>query len=41
MPLPKIDLPVYDFTIPSSGKVIRVRPFTVKEEKLLNAHLQG
>jgi hypothetical protein len=35
MPLPKIDLPVYDFTIPSSGKVIRVRPFTVKEEKLL------
>ena len=35
MPLPKIDLPIYDFTIPSSGKVIRVRPFTVKEEKLL------
>ena len=35
MPLPKIDLPVYDFTIPSNGKVIRVRPFTVKEEKLL------
>ena len=35
MPLPKIDLPVHDFTIPSSGKVIRVRPFTVKEEKLL------
>jgi hypothetical protein len=35
MPLPKIDLPVYDFTIPSSGKVIKVRPFTVKEEKLL------
>lgn len=35
MPLPKIDLPVYDFTIPSSGNVIKVRPFTVKEEKLL------
>jgi hypothetical protein len=35
MPLPKIDLPTYDFTIPSSGKVIKVRPFTVKEEKLL------
>ena len=35
MPLPKIELPVYDFTIPSSGKVIKVRPFTVKEEKLL------
>ena len=35
MPLPKIDLPTYDFTIPSSSKVIKVRPFTVKEEKLL------
>jgi hypothetical protein len=35
MPLPKIDLPTYDFTIPSNGKVIKVRPFTVKEEKLL------
>ena len=35
MPLPKIDMPVYDFTIPSSDKVIKVRPFTVKEEKLL------
>ena len=35
MPLPKIDLPTYDFKIPSTGKVIKVRPFTVKEEKLL------
>ena len=35
MALPKIDLPVYDMTIPSSGKVVQVRPFTVKEEKLL------
>jgi len=35
MSLPKIDLPTYDFTIPSSGKVVKVRPFTVKEEKLL------
>ena len=35
MALPKIELPAYDFTIPSSGKQIRVRPFTVKEEKML------
>ena len=35
MPLPKIDLPTYDLTIPSSQEVITVRPFTVKEEKLL------
>lgn len=34
-PLPKIDVPVYTVKIPSSGKTIKVRPFTVKEEKLL------
>ena len=33
--LPKIDLPVYELTLPSDGKTVRVRPFTVKEEKLL------
>jgi len=35
MPIPKIDLPIYELKIPSSGKEIRVRPFVVKEEKLL------
>lgn len=35
MELPKIDLPVYEVKIPSTGKEIKVRPFTVKEEKLL------
>lgn len=34
-PLPKIDVPVHTVKIPSSGKTIKVRPFTVKEEKLL------
>lgn len=33
--LPKIDVPVYTVKIPSSQKEIKVRPFTVKEEKLL------
>jgi hypothetical protein len=33
--LPKIDLPVYDLTIPSTNEKVKVRPFTVKEEKLL------
>ena len=33
--LPKIDLPLYDLKLPSNGKVIKVRPFLVKEEKLL------
>lgn len=33
--LPKIDVPIYDLTIPSTGQEIKVRPFNVKEEKLL------
>lgn len=32
--LPKIDVPVYEIKLPSSGEAIRFRPFTVKEEKL-------
>lgn len=35
MPLPKIDLPIYELKVPSSGKILKVRPFSVKEEKLL------
>jgi hypothetical protein len=35
MALPKIDLPIYDLKIPSTGKEIQIRPFKVKEEKLL------
>ena len=35
MTLPKIDVPVYDITLPSNGKTIKIRPFVVKEEKLL------
>lgn len=35
MALPKIDYPMYDITLPSDGRTLNVRPFTVKEEKLL------
>jgi hypothetical protein len=35
MPLPKIDQPLFDMVIPSSGKKITFRPFLVKEEKIL------
>lgn len=35
MTLPKIDVPVYDVTLPSNGKSVRIRPFLVKEEKIL------
>jgi hypothetical protein len=33
--LPKIDVPIYELKLPSSGKEVKVRPFLVKEEKLL------
>lgn len=35
MSLPKIDVPVYEIKMPSDGKTIKIRPFLVKEEKLL------
>lgn len=35
MDLPKIDVPIYELKLPSNGKTVRVRPFLVKEEKLL------
>lgn len=35
MALPKIDLPLYELALPSSGKKVQYRPFTVKEEKIL------
>ena len=41
MALPKIDVPIYEVKIPSSGKTIRFRPFTVKEEKLFLMAAQG
>lgn len=34
MALPKIDVPIFELKLPSTGKKIRFRPFTVKEEKL-------
>lgn len=35
MSLPKIDLPIQEIKLPSTGKKIKFRPFTVKEEKIL------
>jgi len=39
--LPKIDLPIYEMKIPSTGKIVRVRPFVVKEEKMLLMALES
>lgn len=35
MTLPSIQVPTYDLNIPSTGEQIKIRPFIVKEEKLL------
>jgi hypothetical protein len=35
MTLPKIDKPLFELDIPSQKKVVKFRPFTVKEEKIL------
>ena len=35
MPLPKLKVPTYTLKLPSTGKVIKFRPFLVKEEKIL------
>lgn len=41
MALPKIDQPLFDVTVPSSGKKLIFRPFLVKEEKILLIAQQG
>lgn len=35
MPLPKINYPLTEIKIPSTGKKTKIRPFLVKEEKIL------
>lgn len=41
MPLPKIDLPIYELKLVSRETPIKFRPFFVKEEKLLLMALQN
>ena len=35
MSLPKIQQPLFEVTVPSTGQKVKFRPFTVKEEKIL------
>jgi hypothetical protein len=35
MPLPKLKHPIYELTLPSNNKVVKYRPFLVREEKIL------
>jgi hypothetical protein len=41
MPLPKIATPTYELELPSTGKLIKYRPFLVKEEKILILALES
>ena len=35
MALPRVNTPVYDLELPSTGETIKYRPFLVKEQKTL------
>lgn len=37
----QIELPTYELKLPSSGETVKIRPFTVKEEKLLLIALES
>ncbi len=41
MPLPKLNIPITTIKLPSTGKNITIRPFTVKEEKILLMALES
>ena len=41
MPLPKINTPIYELVLPSSGKKVKYRPFLVREEKILIMALES
>jgi hypothetical protein len=41
MPLPKIATPTFELELPSTGKIVKYRPFLVKEEKVLILSLES
>ena len=41
MSLPKVGIPTYELNLPSTGKVIKYRPFVVKKEKVLLLALES
>ena len=40
MPLPKLNVPIHETILPSTEKVVKYRPFLVKEEKILLTALE-
>jgi len=41
MPLPKINAPIFELNLPSTGKPVKYRPFLVKEQKILMLAMEG
>ena len=41
MPLPKLNVPIHETILPSTEKVVKYRPFLVKEEKILLTALES
>ena len=41
MVLPRVDVPSYELTLPSTDKKVKYRPFLVKEEKILYIALES
>lgn len=41
MPLPKIEFPIFELNLPSTGEAIKYRPFLVKEQKILMLAMEG
>jgi hypothetical protein len=41
MTLPKLGIPTYEAELPSNGKIVKYRPFLVKEEKVLLLALES
>lgn len=41
MPLPKINAPIFELTLPSTNEQIKYRPFLVKEQKILLLAMEG
>lgn len=41
MALPKLNTPIHELTLPSTGKEVKYRPFLVKEQKLLLMALES
>lgn len=41
MALPKINVPMYDIKLPSTGATLKMRPYLVKEEKVLMIALES